>query len=100
MRFGICAHQFGASSCHKGATAAEVDDRRQLFAYAGVDGDWNLGILTRSRGGRLLRSDGTAADRPQRYARAEVVGDAGVRLRGDARGGDRGVRQELVGMTK
>jgi hypothetical protein len=87
-RFGIGANQFGASSCHKGATVALLDDRRQLFAYAGVDGDRNLGILTRSRGGGLLRSDGAAADRPQRYASAEVVGHAGVRLRGDARGGD------------
>jgi len=44
-RFGIGANQFGASSCHKGATIALLDDRRQLFAYAGVDGDRNLGIL-------------------------------------------------------
>jgi hypothetical protein len=72
-RFGIDANQFGASSCHKGATAALVDDRRQLFAYAGVDGDWNLGILTRPRGGRLLRSDGSAADRPQRYPPAPAL---------------------------
>ena len=72
-RFGIGATQFGASSSHKGATAALVDDRRQLFAYAGVDGDWNLGILTRSRA-RRLRYVGTT-DR-------------------------RGVRQELVGMRK
>ena len=57
-RFGIGANQFGASSSHKGAIAALVDDRRQLFAYARVDGDWYLGILTRSRGRRLLRSDG------------------------------------------
>jgi hypothetical protein len=66
-----------------------------------VDGDWNLGNLTRSRGPRLLRSDDAAADRPvPTDASAEIVGHAGVRLRGDARGGDGGVRQELVGMTK
>ena len=41
-RFGIGANQFGASSSHKGATAALVDDRRQLFAYA----EWTAtGIL-------------------------------------------------------
>jgi hypothetical protein len=36
MRFGICAHQFGASSCHKGATAAEIDDRAQLVMAGGT----------------------------------------------------------------
>jgi hypothetical protein len=69
-RFGIDANQFGASSCHKGATAALVDDRRQLFAYAGVDGDWNLGILTRPRGGRLLRCGRSAAEPSERPAPA------------------------------
>ncbi len=69
-RFGIDTNQFGASSCHK---ARPPDDRRQLFAYAGVDGDWNLRILTRSRGSRLLGSDGSAADRPQRCPPAPAL---------------------------
>jgi hypothetical protein len=34
---------------------------------------WNLGIPLGLAGGRLLRSDGAAADRPQRYPPAPAL---------------------------
>jgi hypothetical protein len=71
-RFGIGANQFGASSSHKGATAALVDDH-QLFAYA----EWTAtGIL------------------------AFLLGLARRRLRFVGTTDRRGVRQELVRMRK